>query len=486
MDSRALLTLPWGIYARLSDDKGAEQTATGRQIADCRKFAADRGLVVAEAHVYEDVDLSAFKQVRRPEFERLLEDLDAGLLAGVICWKLDRLFRNHRDFERLWEIIERRGAKLVSLHEQFDTSTPAGEFTLRMMVGMARMESQNIALRLRSRLAEKREAGQPHAGGNRPYGYRADFVTVDPDEAAVVREAAARLLAEKPETLREVTKDLNRRGLLSSAGKPWSPATLRRTLASPRLAGLRVHWRHEPTAAGKTRRVREVVGPGSWEAILDQETHQALVALFEDPARRSQTRQPRVHLLAGLLRCGRCGGSMYVQSHGRRRPKDYRCLPPPVGRGCGGVSILAGPLEELVTQAAISVVDGPELAAAVAGQVDQEGAARLAADQAALEELSRDYYVERRISRDEFLTARDGLEARIRSAVASLERQTRSALLAELASSETVLADTWPTLDPDRRRAILAALFEVITIRPAATRGRNRFDPARVDFTWRV
>jgi site-specific DNA recombinase len=112
MNVRGLASLPWGIYARLSDDKGAEQTATARQIADCRRLAADRGWAVAEAHVYEDVDLSAFKQVRRPEFERLLEDLDAGLLAGVICWKLDRLTRSHRDFERLWEIIERRGAKL--------------------------------------------------------------------------------------------------------------------------------------------------------------------------------------------------------------------------------------------------------------------------------------------------------------------------------------------------------------------------------------
>jgi Resolvase, N terminal domain len=103
-----------------------------------------------------------------PEFERLLEDLEAGLLAGVICWKLDRLARSHRDFERLWEIMERRSAKLVSLHEQFDTSRPAGEFSLRMMVGMARMESQNIALRRRSRLAEKRDAGEPHTGGCRP------------------------------------------------------------------------------------------------------------------------------------------------------------------------------------------------------------------------------------------------------------------------------------------------------------------------------
>jgi hypothetical protein len=216
-----------------------------------------------------------------------------------------------------------------------------------MMVGMARMESQNIALRLRSRLAEKRDAGEPHTGGYRSYGYRADFVTVDQDEAEVIREAAARLLA--GEALREVTRDLNRRGLLSSTGKPWSPPTLRRTLASPRLAGLRVHWRNEPTAAGKSG------GSPRWSA-----------------------REP---------------GSQ---------------------------------------------------------------------------------------------AARAGLETRIRNAVANLERQTRSALLAELASSETLLADTWPTLNPDRRRAILAALFESITVQPAPARGRNRFEPGRVEFAWRA
>jgi hypothetical protein len=92
----------------------------------------------------------------------------------------------------------------------------------------------------------------------------------------------------------------------------------------------------------------------------------------------------------------------------------------------------------------------------------------------------------RRFSRDEFLAARTGQEVRIRNAVASLERQTRSALLAELASSDTLLADTWASLNPDRRRVILAALFESITVQSAAARGRNRFDPGRVEFAWRV
>ena len=94
-------------------------------------------MVVAEAHIYEDVDLSAFKEVRRPEFERLLEDVEAGMLADVICWKLDRLTRSHRDFERLWEIMSGAAPSSSALTSSLTPARPAGEFSLRMMVGMA-------------------------------------------------------------------------------------------------------------------------------------------------------------------------------------------------------------------------------------------------------------------------------------------------------------------------------------------------------------
>ena len=56
------------IYARLSQDRDGAQTATARQIADCRALAEARGWPVAD--VYEDTDLTAYRRVNRPGYER--------------------------------------------------------------------------------------------------------------------------------------------------------------------------------------------------------------------------------------------------------------------------------------------------------------------------------------------------------------------------------------------------------------------------------
>jgi len=43
----------------------------------------------------------------------------------VICMKLDRITRSLADFVELWELFESHGVNVISLREQFDTSTPS-------------------------------------------------------------------------------------------------------------------------------------------------------------------------------------------------------------------------------------------------------------------------------------------------------------------------------------------------------------------------
>ncbi|MCH6470957.1 recombinase family protein [Sinomonas terrae] len=54
------------IYARISSDQTGEGLGVQRQLEDCRKLAAERGWIVGEEYV--DNDLSAFKGKARPEF----------------------------------------------------------------------------------------------------------------------------------------------------------------------------------------------------------------------------------------------------------------------------------------------------------------------------------------------------------------------------------------------------------------------------------
>src|SRR5438093_12911855 len=92
-----------GAYLRISADPDGTQEATERQRTDLMKYAERAGLEIAG--VYEDIDLSAYRRgVRRPAFEKMLEDLKGGEIAGVLTWKLDRLYRQPRDYVRLDDV----------------------------------------------------------------------------------------------------------------------------------------------------------------------------------------------------------------------------------------------------------------------------------------------------------------------------------------------------------------------------------------------
>ncbi|WP_454698202.1 recombinase family protein [Arthrobacter humicola] len=73
--------------------------------------------------------------------------------------------------------------------------------------------------------------------GQKCYGYTAE-AQILPEEAAVIREMAARVLHEG---LNAIGRDLSARGIPTARGAAWRAASIRNILKSPRIAGLRVH-----------------------------------------------------------------------------------------------------------------------------------------------------------------------------------------------------------------------------------------------------
>src|SRR5215211_297702 len=335
-----------------SDQDPADSPA--RQERDIRRLAEVRGDELVE--VYRDLDLSAWSGVERPAFEQLLGDLAAGLLDGAIFWKLDRACRRLVDLERLLRLVERRGIALISVHDSIDTATASGIFTLRMMAGLAEMESSNTSLRVRWAMEEAAQNGKAHTGGtSRPFGYtdhsRQELHLI---EYLVIREAVQRLLG--GETLGSVVKAVNAARVRTPPskrapeGKAWRTGTFAEMLCSPGLAALRLH---------KGERY-----PGVWQPIVTREEHERLVAMRKDPGRIwTHAGQPRKHLLAGLLWCGRCGEKLH--SKPVRGVPRYKCTPKPYGRGCGTVSISAAHVEGVVLERLWVALDTPELAEAI-------------------------------------------------------------------------------------------------------------------------
>lgn len=468
-----------GIYGRVSimretldSDAQPVEATIDRQFRDCLDYAERQGWTVART--YRDEGISAFSGKVRPDFERLVTDVDTREVDVVVCWKLDRLCRSHGDFQRLWEVCERRGARLVSLHEMFDSSTPAGEFTIRMMVGMAMMESQNISLRVARARLEAARHGLPVMGGARPYGYADDKVTIVPREARVLRLAAGRVVQGR--TLRSIARKLNRLGLHPVNGGRWNAANLRKLLLNPRYIGVMVYKGEE-------------LGKATWPPILDVATFEQVRTLLSNPGRRTNLGRPPTYLLVGgLARC--FVHDMPLQSRTRSDGRRYACNGGDREGGRVHLTIAAEPLERLVTERVLDRLDGPSLARFLhdrATEGDRELADGLVADEKALRELHRARFVTREVDHGAYLDVKAELEQRVASARAKLSRRAQTAILAGVSSEPGALRRTWAKWTLEQRRQVLRVVIPDGAVVKPATRLGRRFDPDRVDVPiWRA
>lgn len=460
-----------GVYVRISRDD-ADKTGQGvaRQERDARELAEGRGWTVAD--VYRDNDVSAFSGRTRPEYERLLADVEAGTIGGIVAWHPDRLHRSPRELERFIDVVETTGAKVATVQAgELDLSNASGRMTARVVGAVARHESEHKAERQRSKARQLAEDGKVAGGGTRPFGYESDRVTVNEAEAEVIRDLARRVLA--GETLRGVTRSLTAANIRTVTGRPWTTSVVRRLLTSARIAGLRSHH-------------GDVVADAVWPAIIDRPSHEALRRILLDPARDKRNAKPaRSYLLTGLAYCGPCGAPLVARprSDGKR---CQVCATGPNFTGCGKIGVLTEPLEDLVVEAVLTRADSPALADVLHDDQPTDQAERMAelADLEGRQSELAEAWADGDITRPAWQAANRRLEDRLAVVRGDLAATSRRTATAGLMGAGT-LAASWPDLTFDQRRAVLAAFIDRVVVAPAV-RGRNYFDAERVSVTWRA
>jgi DNA invertase Pin-like site-specific DNA recombinase len=439
-----------------------------RQLQDCEELIRRRGWVKCDQYI--DNDISAFSGKRRPEYERLLEDVRNGAVRAIAVWQADRLHRSPRELEDFIDLLEKTGCIVATVtggDRDFTTST--GRWVARMEGVNARRESELKSERIKRKKLEMAEKGIPAGGSPRPFGYERDRLTIREDEALLLRSAAKRRIAGA--SLLSIVREWTAAGVPTVTGAPWKFTTLKGILVNPRVAGLRAHK-------------GTIIGPAAWPPILDRATWERLCVVLNDQARR-RIRTPRRYFLTGILSCGACqrrlASSPRTQSGTSRRA--YGCRKE-LG-GCGNVHITADPLEEWVAELVIQRLEGPALAQALKSPDDdgESVLAAIAAEEAKLLEYADDYDAGR-ITRGEWMRLRDRVEERLSVAHRQLQRATPVQLPEGIAAG--ALRIEWPALPFDARRALVASLIDRIEVqRPA--RPANRFKPERLsDPIWKV
>jgi len=300
------------VYTRKSTEEGLDQAfnSLDAQRDACEAFIASQraeGWVLVPDH-YDDGGVSG-GTLERPALQRLLQDIQAGLVDVVVVYKIDRLSRSLMHFARLVEVFDAHDVTFVSVTQSFNTTTSMGRLTLNILLSFAQFEREVIGERVRDKFAASRARGL-WMGGPVPLGYtvRDRRLLVDEDEAARVRHVFAGF-AELGSATR-LARELRQEDVRTKTGRPFDKGAVYRLL-------------HNRTYLGEVTHKGQVF-PGEHPAIVPRELWDRVHALLQESprARANQNRRQSPALLRGLI-FGPDGRAL-SPTHTRRRGRLYR------------------------------------------------------------------------------------------------------------------------------------------------------------------
>jgi DNA invertase Pin-like site-specific DNA recombinase len=165
------------VYARVS----SKSQDTKSQKHDLERWIAAQDQPVKWYH-----DKFTGKVMERPGWLKLEADMRAGLVSGIVVWRLDRLGRTAKGLTALFSELAERKVKLFSLKDCLDLDTPAGRLMAHVLASVAQYETEVRAERVRAGQEVARAKGKKWGG--RKLGSRAKVTT---EKEAVIRSMHA-------------------------------------------------------------------------------------------------------------------------------------------------------------------------------------------------------------------------------------------------------------------------------------------------------
>lgn len=319
------------LYIRLSKEdetEGPSQSVTNQKSL-LNEFVQQHRLSVYDTYVDDGWSGTSFD---RPDFQRMIEDIEAKKVNMVITKDLSRL---GRDYIMTGHYMERyfpeKRVRYISLLDGIDTGveSTANDITPFRAI-MNDMYAKDISKKIKSVKRDKQRKGQ-FIGGKPMYGYKMhptekNEIVIDEEVAPVVRRIFA--MALDGMSCRKIAATLNEEGVPTPAtycgwnmGRKgpyaglWSSERISEMLQNETYLGNMVQGRtvkisYKSKKCLKQDRENWVVVENTHEPLIDKETFQKVRMLVNS---RKHTRSRTYDfLLKGLIFCHECGYPMAV------------------------------------------------------------------------------------------------------------------------------------------------------------------------------
>ena len=290
------------IYARYSSSNQRD-VSIDQQVAACKKYADSQDLKILR--MYEDRAMTGTND-NRPGFQQMIKDSEIGAFSYVIVYALDRFSRNKYDAVINKKILRENGVKVLSATEHI-SDDPTGSLMESILEGFAQYYSEELSAKIKR--GYRSNAEKCLVNGPLPYGYRRGQdgkYEIVSEEAAVIREIFERVSAR--ESIADIFRDLNDRGLKTRHGKDWNRSSFNKILHNKKYIG--IYEYHD-----SRNEYDDIIVKDGIPRIVDDD----LFAIVQDyctakPQARNNPKKRRrdngVYLLTGKLFCGLCKAAM--------------------------------------------------------------------------------------------------------------------------------------------------------------------------------
>lgn len=283
------------LYLRVSSEEQAKHGySLDAQEEALKAFCNDKHVILG---IYRDEGISGRKPyTKRPAMMQLLHDLEIIKPDMVLFTKLDRWFRNIREYYKVQDILEKNNVYWKAINEEYDTSTASGRLYVNIKLSIAQDEADRTSERIKDVQGQLIAQGRV-LGGSCPLGYKIENKRlVFSDDIGIVKDTISHY--KMHQSLMMLTRYINEKYDLN-----LPQHTLKKLLRNPILKGC---YRDNPTFC---------------KPLLTDDEWNELQSLLDKNIKNYPSK--RIYLFSGMIPCPVCGRKMGGNNDGSSN--YYRC-----------------------------------------------------------------------------------------------------------------------------------------------------------------
>lgn len=334
----ALDTRFTALYCRLSrdDELQGDSNSIKNQKLILQKYADDNGFRNTRFFVDDGYSGTTFD---RPDFQRMIAEMDAGRIGTVIVKDMSRLGRDYLKVGFYTEVaFPEADVRFIAINNGVDSANQQESDLTPFINIFNEFYAKDTSKKIRAVFKAKGQSGKPLCT-NPPYGYLKDpedknHWIVDEEAAQVVREIFRLCIAGYgPSQIASILEKrqieipiyhAKRLGITlparSDGHSPygWDDTTITRIFTRQEYLGHTVNFKTRTKSFRDKKKLTN--DPSEWvifenthEAIIDQESFDIVQRIRE--GRRRVTPMGEMPILSGMLFCADCGSKLYQVRH---------------------------------------------------------------------------------------------------------------------------------------------------------------------------